>query len=258
MPWPIPEPPPVTAAMCPCSNPAIPSPRCFFFVLYAAFAAGAEAGLLPLTVAVLDVGGNLVLLKRQDGSGNLRADIAIGKAAGALGMDGTALLYPSILLLGIAGWIFMPVVFTIPLELPGMTASITIVKKQLTVTAADKSKTYDGAVYSPFTYAMTGFANGETEASLRTAGTLFALVGVTLGFLYPIFRYLGRSAESPRFAADTMPRSHTSTTSRIAKRCLSARTTGTSVLRSEVLPGQISQATGSPSRRITTPTTSCK
>lgn len=52
----------------------------------AAFAAGAEAKLLPLTVAVLDVGGNLVVLKRQDGSGNLRADIAIGKAAGALGM----------------------------------------------------------------------------------------------------------------------------------------------------------------------------
>lgn len=51
-----------------------------------ALKAGAEAGLLPLTVAVLDVGGNLVLLKRQDGSGNLRADVAIGKAWGALGM----------------------------------------------------------------------------------------------------------------------------------------------------------------------------
>ena len=52
----------------------------------AAFEAGAEAKLLPLTVAVLDVGGHLVVLKRQDGSGNLRADIAIGKAWGALGM----------------------------------------------------------------------------------------------------------------------------------------------------------------------------
>ena len=51
-----------------------------------ALKAGADAGLLPLTVAVLDVGGHIVLLKRQDGSGNLRADIAIGKAAGALGM----------------------------------------------------------------------------------------------------------------------------------------------------------------------------
>lgn len=52
----------------------------------AAFKAGEEARLLPLTVAVLDVGGNIVVLKRQDGSGNLRADIASGKAAGALGM----------------------------------------------------------------------------------------------------------------------------------------------------------------------------
>ena len=52
----------------------------------AALKAGTEAGLLPLTVAVLDAGGNLVVLKRQDGSGILRADIAIGKAWGALGM----------------------------------------------------------------------------------------------------------------------------------------------------------------------------
>jgi uncharacterized protein GlcG (DUF336 family) len=55
-------------------------------IVDAALKAAAEAKLLPLTVAVLDVGGNLVLLKRQDGSGNLRADIAIGKAWGALGM----------------------------------------------------------------------------------------------------------------------------------------------------------------------------
>ena len=51
-----------------------------------ALKAGAEANLLSLTVAVLDVGGHLVVLKRQDGSGNLRADVAIGKAWGALGM----------------------------------------------------------------------------------------------------------------------------------------------------------------------------
>jgi uncharacterized protein GlcG (DUF336 family) len=51
-----------------------------------ALKAGGEAGLLPLAVAVLDAGGNIVLLKRQDGSGVLRADVAIGKAWGALGM----------------------------------------------------------------------------------------------------------------------------------------------------------------------------
>jgi uncharacterized protein GlcG (DUF336 family) len=51
-----------------------------------AIAAGRDAGLLPLTVAVLDAGGHLVVLKREDGAGILRADIAIGKAWGALGM----------------------------------------------------------------------------------------------------------------------------------------------------------------------------
>jgi uncharacterized protein GlcG (DUF336 family) len=55
-------------------------------IVEGSFAAARDAGLLPLTIAVLDAGGNLVLLKRQDGSGNLRADVAIGKAWGALGM----------------------------------------------------------------------------------------------------------------------------------------------------------------------------
>lgn len=55
-------------------------------IIDAAFAAGAEAGLLPLTVAVLDAGGHIVALKRQDGSGIMRADVATGKAWGALGM----------------------------------------------------------------------------------------------------------------------------------------------------------------------------
>ena len=40
----------------------------------------------PLTVAVLDSGGHLLSVQREDGSGILRSDIAIGKAWGALGM----------------------------------------------------------------------------------------------------------------------------------------------------------------------------
>jgi uncharacterized protein GlcG (DUF336 family) len=55
-------------------------------IIDGALAAGREAGLLPLTVAVLDVGGHLVAFRRQDGSGILRPEIAIGKAWGALGM----------------------------------------------------------------------------------------------------------------------------------------------------------------------------
>lgn len=48
--------------------------------------AGNEAGLLPLTVVVLDAGGHIVCSKREDGSGILRFEIARGKAHGALGM----------------------------------------------------------------------------------------------------------------------------------------------------------------------------
>jgi uncharacterized protein GlcG (DUF336 family) len=51
-----------------------------------ALAAGRGAGMAPLTVAVLDVGGHLVALKREGGSGILRPEIAIGKAWAALGM----------------------------------------------------------------------------------------------------------------------------------------------------------------------------
>lgn len=51
-----------------------------------ALAAARAAELLPLTVAVLDSGGQLVAFKREDGCGVLRFDIAFGKAWGALGM----------------------------------------------------------------------------------------------------------------------------------------------------------------------------
>lgn len=51
-----------------------------------AIAVRRKEGLLPLAVAVLDAGGNLVAFKREDGCGVLRFDIARGKAWAALGM----------------------------------------------------------------------------------------------------------------------------------------------------------------------------
>jgi uncharacterized protein GlcG (DUF336 family) len=54
-----------------------------------ALAHGAANDLNPLTVAVLDPGGAVVALARQDGSGNLRPDIAVAKAWGVLGMGMT-------------------------------------------------------------------------------------------------------------------------------------------------------------------------
>ena len=55
-------------------------------IVDAALSKGREMKLAPLTVAVLDPGGHLVALKRADGSGILRVEIATGKAWGALGM----------------------------------------------------------------------------------------------------------------------------------------------------------------------------
>ena len=55
-------------------------------ILDAAIAARRKEGLLPLAVAVLDAGGNLVAFRREDGCGVLRFDIAFGKAWAALGM----------------------------------------------------------------------------------------------------------------------------------------------------------------------------
>ncbi|MEW6673705.1 MAG: heme-binding protein [Thermodesulfobacteriota bacterium] len=45
-----------------------------------------EMGFVPLTVAVLDAGGQLKVLKREDKSSLLRPEIAMGKAWGVLGM----------------------------------------------------------------------------------------------------------------------------------------------------------------------------
>jgi uncharacterized protein GlcG (DUF336 family) len=55
-------------------------------VIAAAMAEGKTLGLAPLTVAVLDAGAHLIALERQDGSGIVRPQLAIAKAAGALGL----------------------------------------------------------------------------------------------------------------------------------------------------------------------------
>ena len=45
-----------------------------------------ELKQMPQTVVVLDSGGHIVCAKREDGSGIIRFEVAIGKAYGALGM----------------------------------------------------------------------------------------------------------------------------------------------------------------------------
>jgi uncharacterized protein GlcG (DUF336 family) len=51
-----------------------------------ALAKAREIHCKPMTVAVVDAGGCLMVLMREDGSGILRADIAFAKAWGPVGM----------------------------------------------------------------------------------------------------------------------------------------------------------------------------
>jgi uncharacterized protein GlcG (DUF336 family) len=55
-------------------------------MIAAALAKGRELGLKPLCVAVLDAGGHLIAMQREDGASTMRPQIAIGKAASALGL----------------------------------------------------------------------------------------------------------------------------------------------------------------------------
>lgn len=55
-------------------------------IVSAARAKGRELALKPLTVVVLDAGGHIIALEREDGASIGRPQIAQGKAAGALAM----------------------------------------------------------------------------------------------------------------------------------------------------------------------------
>ena len=55
-------------------------------IVAAARAAGTEHGFKPLTVVVLDAGGSVVAVEREDGSSLKRFEIAFGKAYGALAL----------------------------------------------------------------------------------------------------------------------------------------------------------------------------
>lgn len=55
-------------------------------VVNAALVAGRKINAAPLTVAVLDAGGHLLALQREDGASLLRPEVAIGKAWGAVAL----------------------------------------------------------------------------------------------------------------------------------------------------------------------------
>ncbi|WP_409488650.1 GlcG/HbpS family heme-binding protein [Pseudomonas promysalinigenes] len=52
----------------------------------AALAAGRKINAAPLTVAVLDAGGHVLALQREDGASLMRPEVATGKAWGAIAL----------------------------------------------------------------------------------------------------------------------------------------------------------------------------
>jgi len=79
--------------------------------------------------------------------------------------------------------------YTLSAQPDGLTADITAVA--LTITAEDKTKVYDGSVYSPFTVTYSGFISGEDQTKLT--GTLSfggsASTAITAGTGYIIKPY---------------------------------------------------------------------
>ena len=55
-------------------------------IIDAALKKGRDLNLAPLTVVVLDAGGHVTAFEREDGSSNMRFQIAHGKAHGALAL----------------------------------------------------------------------------------------------------------------------------------------------------------------------------
>jgi uncharacterized protein GlcG (DUF336 family) len=53
-------------------------------IIAAARTHGQEAGFKPLTVVVLDAGGHVLAVEREDGSSTKRFEVAYGKAHGAV------------------------------------------------------------------------------------------------------------------------------------------------------------------------------
>ncbi|PYJ05480.1 MAG: hypothetical protein DME95_03925, partial [Verrucomicrobia bacterium] len=65
--------------------------------------------------------------------------------------------------------------------------TLTIIKKHLTVTAANKSKAYDGNPFTAFTVTITGFTCGDTVAVVSNSATYTGnAVGATLPGTYTI------------------------------------------------------------------------
>ncbi|WP_171805052.1 MBG domain-containing protein [Paludibacter propionicigenes] len=110
---------------------------------------------------------------------------SVGNLGGTLAYSGTATTATAV---GI-GYVIIPEgVISSNYTITFVAGKLDITKKTLTITAEDKTKVYDGSVYSPFTVTYSGFATGDDTSSL--GGTLVyngtARVATNVGTNYTI------------------------------------------------------------------------
>ncbi len=100
-------------------------------------------------------------------------------ALGAFASAEPWLLYPSVAVLGVVSWVFIPVVFTIPMELPRMTPERVGVTTALVLTAGNTS-----GFFAPLAVGMLRDMTGTFTAGLGLAA-LLALGLAVAGWLMP-------------------------------------------------------------------------
>ncbi len=95
-------------------------------------------------------------------------------AIGAYATSSPAVLYPSLALFGVVSWVFIPVVFTIPMELPGMTPERVGVTTAVVLCLGNLSGFVAPLVVGAVRDATGAFALGLTVVSLLAASLAVA------------------------------------------------------------------------------------
>ncbi len=107
-------------------------------------------------------------------TGSVQFSIDNSPVGSAVGLSGGQATFSTTATQLVAGNHTISAVYTSDGNFMGSNGALTqtVNKATLTVTADAKSKTYDGAVFSPFTATLSGFVNSETDAGLRSSGAL--------------------------------------------------------------------------------------
>lgn len=144
-----------------------------------------RAGTLGAILALFGIGGSLLgstlpvrFPRRRPfliGAGLLLPIVSLGTFT----TTSALVLYPSLMVLGILAWIAMPLMFTIPMELPGMTPARVGVTTALVLAIGNSS-----GFFSPLIVGLLRDATGAFSAGLLFAACLGLLLALS-GWLMP-------------------------------------------------------------------------